>query len=151
MPDLLKNLDYYYLLQADDPEPPLSRHEFAHRFYKCYAGGKRHTHWWWATCKISCRKNDDYLQKIPKRDRWVVEDSDKPEIFWGLLAKEVIQFIRVFLYHLISLGGPVAFFIFWIKTGHSSDLQDASIPMMVAVGLITPLVSCYLQVLGRSP
>jgi hypothetical protein len=120
-----------------DPEPPISRHEFRNRFYKCYRGGKKHNHRFWS-CRKQCRRKNDALEKIPKRDREVIEEGDTREIFWGLLAVEEIQFLRVLIYHIAFIAGPFTFWALWLtEMGHPGDLQNASIPFTTAFGLMS--------------
>jgi len=118
------------------------------RYYECLTGGVSHTHWWRA-CRKQCRKRKDALEKIPKRDREVIEDGDEREIFWGLLAVEEIQFVRVLLYHILCLAGPFVFWVLWMKMGHPGDLQNASIPITVALGFLGLLSSSWLVLSGK--
>jgi hypothetical protein len=97
---------------------------------------------------MRCSNRKDYLEKIPKREHEIEEDDDEPETFWGLLAIEEIQFIRIALYTMLILVGPLAFWVFWMKSGHPGDLQDATTPLMVAFSSIAMLVSSW-RVLGN--
>lgn len=122
-----------------DPEPPISRHEFRNRFYKCYKGGKKHTHRFWS-CRKLCRIKDDALERIPRRDREVVEEGDAREEFSGLLAVEEPQVLRVVIYHVLFVAGPFTFWALWLMVmGHSSYLQGASVLFTTALGLISLL------------
>lgn len=141
------NSEYHYRLKPTDAVPPIGQHEFKMRYYECLTGGESHVHWWRA-CRKQCRKKKDALEKIPKRDREVIEDGDSREVFWGLLAVEEIQFVRVLVYHVLCLTGPLVFWILWISMGHPGDLQNASVPMTVALGFVALLSSSWF-VLGN--
>lgn len=136
-----------YHFKSTKIRPPIIPHIFKVRFYECTRGGRSHKHWWRA-CRMRCSNRKDYLEKIPKRDHEIEEDDDEPETFWGLLAMEEIQFIRIALYTMLILVGPLAFWVFWMKSGHSADLQDATVPLMVAFSSIALLVSSW-RVLGN--
>jgi hypothetical protein len=102
------NPEYHFKLLSTDRVPPIGLHEFRMRFYECFTGGESHWHWG-RPCRRQCRKKKDALEKIPKRDREVIEGGDGREAFWGLLAVEEIQFLRVVVYCVLSLAGPCAF------------------------------------------
>lgn len=88
------------------------------------------------SCRKRCRDKDDALEKIPKRDRPVVEDGDCREIFWGLRAHEEIRGLLVAIYHVGFLVAAFAFMALWLTVlGHPWDLQNASIPLLTVLGL----------------
>lgn len=98
---------------------------------------KKHAHRF-RSCRKPCRIKNDALEKIPKRDREVIEEGDAREEFWGLLVVEEIQFLRVFAYHVTFIAGPFVFWALWLTVmGHPGDLQGASVPFTVALGLMS--------------
>jgi hypothetical protein len=137
MPDV-KDPEYHFVPKPADPMPPISEHEFNRKFYNCYRGSKRHRHFLGITCRKTCRPANDALDRIPKRDRQVIIEGDKREIFWGLLAREAVSFRRVVVYHVIFLSAPFVFWVLWLlKWGHSGDWQNASVPFLAALGLLS--------------
>jgi hypothetical protein len=147
MPDIT-NPEYEFTPKPADPMPPVSRHEFKRKFYSCYKGGKKHHHFL-RGCRRQCRRKADALERIPKRDREIIEDGDGREIFWGLLADEEIQALRVVIYNVILLAGPIAFWILWLKMGHPGDLQNASVPVTIALSSFAMLSSFWMLLRKR--
>jgi hypothetical protein len=147
MPDIT-NPEYEFTPKPADPMPPVSRHEFKRRFYGCYKGGKKHRHFF-ANCRRQCRNKADALERIPKRDREVIEEGDGREIYWGLLADEEIQALRVVVYNIVLLAGPIVFWILWLRMGHPGDLQNASVPIMIALGSLAMLSSFWMLLRNR--
>ena len=76
------------------------------------------------------------LQKIPKRNNKIIEDSDDRDIFWGLLAIDKISFLLVLSYLALLLVGAIGFWVYWL-TGHPDDLQNASVPFFASVGCLS--------------
>lgn len=116
--------------------PPISPHEFKRRFYTCYKRGLtcRFLH----RCKKPCRTSREAVERIPKKLRPLEEGGAHRENFWGILAIEKISALAVAIYHALILTGPFAFWFLWLfKWGHPGDLQNASIPVAVVIGLLS--------------
>lgn len=125
--------------------PPITRHEFKRRFYGCFKCGSWHK-CKSAKCQRRCRPKGTALERIPKRDRRLMEDGSDREIYWGILAVETHSFIRVLMYHVLFLLGPLMFWGLWLSVmKHSADLQNASLPLTVFVGFL----SVFWAVLGN--
>lgn len=120
--------DYAFAPRPADVLPPISRHEFRKRFYQSIRAksasspGK-------TCCRTKCA-----LQRIPKRDIEVTESGDERDLFWGLLAIDEISFIFVMFYFFVLIAPTLSFWIYWMKTGHATDLQNASVPFFAAIG-----------------
>jgi len=136
-----------YYFKPTNSRPPIVPHIFKVRFYECTRGNRSHRHWW-RSCRMRCSSRKDHLERIPKRDHEIEEDDDEPETFWGLLAIEEIQFLRLALYSVLMLVGPIAFWVLWMKSGNPEDLQNASIPLMVLLTSAGLLVSSW-RVIGN--
>lgn len=131
--------DHDYEFKKVGFKPPVSPRQFHRRFYRCYKGGKRHSHFY-SACKQKCSEAKDALLRIPKRKDRVAErvDEDKENIFWGLQAVEGISFVRICLCHALFISGPFIFWGLWLTVvGHPGDLQNASIPFLVALGFLS--------------
>lgn len=123
-----------------DPNPPLTRDEFKKRYYSCYKGKRRNSHFI-VSCRKKCRNKNDALEKVPKRDREVNEEGDSREFFWGLRAAEEIQFIIVSIYIALVFVTVFVFWALWLTTmDHPGDLQNASVPFTTAMGLLSIFV-----------
>lgn len=129
--------------------PPVSTHEFRRRFYSCHRRcsiSRPILLNFFHKCRKPCRQSQEVLKRIPKKTWRVDVDNDTREIFWGINAVENISFVMVTIYHLVILFPPLIFWILWLFIwGHSGDLQNASVPFLSALGLLSlfwfPLVS----------
>ena len=79
---------------------------------------------------------DFALKCIPKRKLEVEIKTDEREHMWGLQAQHVISFFRVLIYHCLVLGGTFGFWAWWLVK-HPDDLQNAAIPVMIALTLLS--------------
>ena len=133
--------DYKYVpkpRKSTDPMPPIDPHEFKTRFYSCYRGGQRHKHILFPCNKEVYRPDDDGLDRIPKRTKALAVEIPKRGFFWGLHAQENISLLMVALYNFLLLVSPFVFWICWLFVwNHSGDLQNASIPTVVVVALLS--------------
>jgi hypothetical protein len=78
------------------------------------------------------------LDRVPKRNRRLVEDGTDRTTFWGLLAIEALCFWKVLLYHVLFLLFPFVFWVLWLTVmKHPADLQNASVPVVSAVGFLS--------------
>lgn len=132
------NPEYVFVPNDMNPACPISPDEFRLRFYECYRGGeKRHRHHF-RNCRKQARPKRDCVDLIPKRRSNVVEDSDETDRFWGLLAVEYPAFWIVATYQVLFITGPFVFWILWLSVfGQKGDWQNASVPVLVALGLMT--------------
>jgi hypothetical protein len=66
------------------------------------------------------------------------EEGDAREILWGIHGVERLSFLMVAMYHIFILFPPLIFGFLWLfYWGHSGDLQNASVPFLSALGLIS--------------
>jgi hypothetical protein len=82
--------------------------------------------------------NRKTIERIPrKRSIFDVNDIHAPESeAWGLRAQHEVSAIYVAVYHLFILVPPFVFWGWW-QHNHPDDLQNASVPATVALGLIS--------------
>ncbi|KAH7075153.1 hypothetical protein FB567DRAFT_632698 [Paraphoma chrysanthemicola] len=78
------------------------------------------------------------IDRVPiKRTRFDVGNINSPESeAWGLKAKHEVSAAHVALYHLLILALPFAFWGWWQAT-HPADLQNASVPVTVVLGMLS--------------
>jgi hypothetical protein len=121
--------------------PPISAHEFRRRFYACYRRCSiskvvrlRFSHKCWRPCRYS----SEALDRIPKKNMRLEERGSAREFFWGIHGVERISFFTVATYHLLILLPPLIFWFLWLfQWGNFGDLQNASVPFLSALGLIS--------------
>jgi hypothetical protein len=78
---------------------PITEHEFYNRFYAC-STSRSLFHWLpFHQCARSKAKEWDRLHRLPKRVFSIIDESDDPDEFWGLLAREKPAMLRILLYH----------------------------------------------------
>ena len=129
--------EYHFAPRPPTQMPPIKPEEFKCRFYACYRGGNKHHHFF-PKCRRPCRDKQDALNRIPKRDRDVIEDGDNREIFWGLVAVEQISFFMVAMYHSVILAPCLTFWMIWLFAWHHpGDLQNASVPLLAVLPLLS--------------
>lgn len=134
--------EYEFIPKPADPMPPVSRHEFWRRYHYCYKGEKKHFRWFGKCCTGLCRGIADCLERVPKRDRKVLEEISSREIYWGLQAIEKPHALRLFLYYFGLLLSTVGFCVWWLVQ-HEGDLQNASVPITVAISALALLLSSW--------
>jgi len=86
-----------------------------------------------------CQKvpdRDFALKRIPKRKSEVESKINGREEVWGLQAQHAISFVRVLVYHCLILGGPIAFWAWWLVK-HPGDLQSAAVPLSTCLTLLS--------------
>lgn len=131
--------------------PPIGPHQFYDRFYACY--NPRRIFHFYHRCKKLNRSNRDLLDQFPKRKTSLIEDSDKHEAFWGIVAREQLSVFRILLYHFICVVPCVVFFFMWMFSwGHAGDLQNASVPlsvMLVALSIFWGFILANLETNSR--
>lgn len=76
-------------------------------------------------------------KRIPSRTSAAFDPkaAQPGEVAYGLEAVHVLSFPMVFFYHSVSILAWFGFWIWWLE-GHPNDLQNASVPMMVFLGII---------------
>ncbi|KAF2462719.1 uncharacterized protein BDR25DRAFT_347630 [Lindgomyces ingoldianus] len=133
--DLPTSLEYKYAPRPPHAEnPPIPQHEFDMHLHACVQ-----------PC-IWSRFHDCMpelnttivLESIPKKVSQFDVDSDQvvDAYAWGLEAKYAVSAMYVAIYHLIIFAFPFGFWAWWLH-GHPNDLQGASVPATIALGLLS--------------
>lgn len=75
---------------------------------------------------------------IPKKRNTFDTTSSNPiDVYaWGLEAKHVVSAAYVVIYHFVIFLLPFGFYGWWINK-HPDDLQGASVPVTVILGLLS--------------
>lgn len=135
--------NYEYKPKPMDNIPPISEHEFTKRFYACHKPRPLlHLH---HKCKRLGAHSSDILKSFPKKRSELEEAGDKREDFWGIYARETISVHWIILYNLFCVSPLLAFFVAWcIPQGHSTDLQNPSIPISMMVSMLSLFWSVFL-------
>jgi hypothetical protein len=78
------------------------------------------------------------IERIPQKlTRFDVHNAQSPESeAWGLKARYRISAAYMTFYHFLILVPPFVFWGWW-QSGHPDDIQNASIPATVAIGLLS--------------
>lgn len=131
--DLPEDILYEYTPRPPKVEiPPISRHEFELALASCNTPCLlAHLH--------ECLEPPDgniALDRIPKRNGAFALEAGGREFVWGILAQHSISYILVFMYHALVLAGLFAFWIWW-QVRHPGDMQNATVPVMVFVALLS--------------
>ena len=122
---------------------PCLPHEFKKRFYEC-STWFAHSYVFFCSKKCKCIKiaakshNRELLHLLPKRMSPFDENSETRECFWGLYAKNDIKFFRVMVWNLVCMS-PLLWFFFMrlFIWGPNWDMQNAVVPAMLALGLMS--------------
>ena len=89
-------------------------------------------------CSRPCSRPRGAIARIPKKIREFEEGGSDREIMWGILGVELLSFYMVALYHFLILIPPSVFWFLWLFVfKHRGDLQNASVPFLMALGLIS--------------
>ncbi|KAL6165452.1 hypothetical protein ACJQWK_08678 [Exserohilum turcicum] len=135
-------VEYQYAPRPMDPMPPITPHQFYHRFHACY--DPRPYFHFYHKCRSFNKFTRDHLRMIPKRELTIVEGSDKQEAFWGIFARERPSILRLLLYNFACALPCIIFFFMWLFSwGHSGDLQTASVPISVMLALLSVFWSIF--------
>jgi hypothetical protein len=110
--------------------PPISPHLFQALFYTCCSP----CNWVIPHDCIGPLGGNKNLQRIPKRNRCFQGDPNSP--IWGLEAVFAVSFAYVCVYHCCIVVLPFIFFGLWLGA-HPDDLQDASVPVTIALGALS--------------
>jgi hypothetical protein len=98
-------------------------------------------------CKAACplasfhdcvepRCGNAILERIPKRKCRLQLTDNQPEEAWGLKAHYTPHFLLVLVYHCLVFVSTFAFWAWWLFV-HPDDLQNASVPFMAAVAIVS--------------
>lgn len=122
--------------------PPIGPHEFYDRFHACY--NPRSAFHFLHKCTSFNKRTRDLLQLFPKSNYDLVEDSDRREPFWGIVARERPSIVRLLLYNLACASLCLTFFFMWLFSwGHGGDLQNASVPLSVMLAALSIFWSIF--------
>lgn len=75
----------------------------------------------------------DILEHFPKRTNGLITQLRGDD--WGLHACEYLSYFRYRIMCCLVLMGPFLFFVYWLVE-HPNDLQNAAIPIALAMALI---------------
>jgi hypothetical protein len=149
-PDI-RNEDYAYQPKPINEMPPISEHEFYKRFYFANPLNIFHQHPFHrkSNSKFNKAKRKDHcceiLELLPKKLSQLDESSEQREFFWGIYAREVVCLRWVLFYNVLCILPFVWFLFMWIfPWGHASDLQDASVPITIMIGMLSIFWSVFL-------
>lgn len=67
---------------------------------------------------------------------------------WGLEGVYAPSALRVFLYHLLIVVWPIAFWIWW-QVNHPEDYQNAAVPITATLGLVSLFWVIYVYTTGH--
>ena len=77
------------------------------------------------------------LQHLPKRRKiWQIDNDGEKDEAWGLHAEFDVSFLKVALYHLLILSGPLTFWGMWLRMW-PTDWQNASVPFFAVAVLLS--------------
>lgn len=133
--------EYHYRPIGPSPpwvDPPVLPDEFYDRYYGCsncmVPGVLFHR------CSPLCPATIERIDRIPKRTQPLELELQGQEDAWGLHAVEYVSTLRVVIYHIVILTGPLIFWCLWLwYWKHDSDLQNATVPLTCMI----PLVSMF--------
>jgi hypothetical protein len=76
-------------------------------------------------------------EKLPKRDSHLEERDSSREVFWGLYIVEKRSTTMLVMYSVVFLVPSFYFLFAWLfQWSHYGDLQNASVPLSVSIGLL---------------
>lgn len=138
---------YEYNPEPMDIIPPITEHEFYSRFYACYTPSHSPVHMF-HTCRQHTSGHSDALALLPKKKTKLEEHGSKRERFWGIYAQEIVCFRWVVAYNLGCMLPMLVLFVLWmLPLGYGKDLQNASVPATVMVGMLTLFWTVFLGTL----
>ena len=77
------------------------------------------------------------LEQLPRRrKRWDYHLEEETDEAWGIHVVFAVSFLRVMIYHILILAGPMIFWGLWIQKW-PRDWQNASIPFFDVVVLLS--------------
>jgi hypothetical protein len=129
--------DYDFNPRPMNPFPPYQWHEFYHRFYACYTSGT-YLHWF-----HRCRRPElapFEFHRLPRSKEPIDDELNERKEFWGMYARDRVMMYRVVVWNIIALAPTTAFFFVWLfQLGNVDDLQTASVPLTITLGLLSLL------------
>ena len=135
--------------------PPITPHEFRRRYYSCHGNcpvSRSSLLCYFHRCKKPCRLRLDAVDRIPKRTSRLEMEGDARSSFWGLYAVERISFLKIAVYHSIIIIPSLIFMFLWLSYwGHSGDLQNASVPLLCGLALLSLLWFSAISIRGLQP
>jgi hypothetical protein len=135
------NRDYQYEPKPAEDIPPIAEHEFSKHFYSCCkrcSNLKKTVLCYFHRCSKPCYRPRGAITRIPKKTWRFEESGPGREFVWGISGAERQSFYMIALYHLLILIPPFIFWFLWLfRWKHHGDLQNASVPFLMALGLIS--------------
>lgn len=129
--------DYDFNPRPMSPFPPYRWHEFYHRFYSCY-DQRTYLHWF-----HKCRRPEFApfeFQKLPRSKERINAGLNERKEFWGIYARDQVMACRVVAWSIVAVAPAASFFFLWLfQLGGVEDLQNASVPLTITVGLLSLL------------
>ncbi|KAF2650593.1 hypothetical protein K491DRAFT_761638 [Lophiostoma macrostomum CBS 122681] len=132
--DLPADVVYEYTPRVGQPEarnPPIGPHLFQTLFYTCPSPCK----WPLPHDCLQPPNGDQHLRRIPKRLQCFQNDQTSP--ICGLETVFAVSFAYVLVYHLLMVAIPFGVFGWWVTTHTGGDLQNASVPVTIALGALS--------------
>lgn len=96
------------------------------------------------------REGGYILDRIPKRKAPLLLETPGRELAWGISAQCNISFLHMLFYHFLIFVGTLAFWAWWLVV-HPNDLQNASVPVTVALGFVSLLWAAVKSQSNQSP
>lgn len=136
LPKHIPDYEYRYgeTVPPDPRRPPISPDEF----YCCLNLCSRAC-WWTCLPWHSCNPPSDELtmmDRVPKKKSFWELQARGHDSAWGLECRFEISFARNVCYHMIMLLTGVSFWGWW-QAYHPGDLQNATAPLMVLIGIVS--------------
>ncbi|KAF2715847.1 hypothetical protein K431DRAFT_192443, partial [Polychaeton citri CBS 116435] len=115
------------------PSGPIWATDFRHNYYGC----PHHCHSWHRHRYRKARwQSRDDIQRLPQRVFCINLDDGQREVFWGLYARETREYVWILAYGIFAnVPGTIFFFLWLFGWGHSSDLQNAAVPLTFSTTL----------------
>lgn len=120
--------------------PPITPHEFKKRYDFCAPQPFHFRHHRKCHCVRLKRQihSREIISLLPRKLARLDELSDSRELFWGLYARQKIYFWRILVYNVVCISPLIWFFFMWLfRWGHDKDMQNASVPLMVMISLLS--------------
>lgn len=124
--------------------PPLAQDDFIEAFGTCASSCVRSWLWFHTCRQVEAERR--YIERIPKRNMMFSIGKRTQEDAWGLETRRRVSAVRVIIYHVSILTAPIVFWAWW-QHRYPTDLQNASVPFMAAMALL----SLFWAVVGLLP
>jgi hypothetical protein len=126
----------YHPRPPDVKNPPIKKNEFKRYIRTC---GPFCLWSYLPVLKHRCsrpHKDSHKWKRIPRKSAEFDTKVGQPgEVAYGIEAVYVLSFPIVFIYHTMSILAWSGFWIWWLRD-RPNDLQNASIPTMVFLGIV---------------